>query len=533
MDRPNLPTFPTRSLEDRSRRRRQRFTEDKLVKIRTEHNNVGAFKTMLAALVILIQLGIIIALSFLPATIALVWYLAVMFVISVFTAISVMSSHRNTQAKAVWVLFILLFFFCGFIIYFMSNDKYMYARARRRHREIFARSEHFLPEHTAVNASDEMAHMCAYLNSAGNFRSYNNTRLNYFSSGAQLFDDVIESLKGAQSFVFIEYYAVSDGVLISRIWDVLEEKIKQGVDVRMIYDDVGSRAFSHAMRKKMRAAGAQVRVFNRLLSRFTFAMNYRDHRKIIVIDGKIAYTGGSNVADEYINEKHMHGYWKDTGLRIEGEAVDSFTLFFLRQWEFITNKKCEYIPYMGHYERFSSPYVAAPYVDGPEYELTICKSVFENVISSARERLYIMTPYFIPDDSVTQCIINKALSGVDVRIILPSVPDKYYVYLVTRDNAEKLIKHGVKIYYLCDSFVHSKLAINETCAVVGTVNFDMRSFYQQFEDALLTDDQNVLAQINADFENTFPDCDNPQKPAKNGLVKTVAIALLRLVSPLM
>ena len=298
-------------------------------------------------------------------------------------------------------------------------------------------------------------------------------------------------------------------------------------------NDVGSRAFSHAMRKKMRAAGAQVRVFNRLLSRFTFAMNYRDHRKIIVIDGKIAYTGGSNVADEYINEKHMHGYWKDTGLRIEGEAVDSFTLFFLRQWEFITNKKCEYIPYMGHYERFSSPYVAAPYVDGPEYELTICKSVFENVISSARERLYIMTPYFIPDDSVTKCIINKALSDVDVRIILPSVPDKYYVYLVTRDNAEKLIKHGVKIYYLRDSFVHSKLAINETCAVVGTVNFDMRSFYQQFEDALLTDDQNVLAQINADFENTFPDCDNPQKPAKNGLVKTVAIALLRLVSPLM
>ena len=525
---------PTRSLEDRSRRRRQRFTEDKLVKLRTEHNNIGVFKTLLAAFLILAQLGIIIALGTLPIfTAALGWYLLVLILISIFTAFSVLSSHRNNQAKAVWVIFILVFFFCGFIIYFMSNDKYMYARARRRHKQIFARSEKFMPKHDGVNVSPDASQTCSYLNNAGNFSSYNNTRLQYFPSGAQLFDDVIENLKSAQSFVFIEYYAISDGVLLNRIWDVLRQKVKSGLDVRIIYDDVGSRAFSHAMRKEMRDAGAQVRVFNRLLSRFTFAMNYRDHRKIIVIDGKIAYTGGSNVADEYVNEKHMHGYWKDTGLRMEGEAVDSMTLFFLRQWEFITKQKCDYSPYFGLYDRFESPGAVTPYVDGPEYELTICKSVFESVISSAREKLYIMTPYFIPDDSVVQSLINKALSGVDVRIILPSVPDKYYVYLVTRDNAEKLIKYGVKIYYLRDSFVHSKLVITENCAVVGTVNFDMRSFYQQFEDAVFTDDMSVVAAISQDFENTFPDCDKPAKAARNGLVKTVAIALLRFVSPLM
>ena len=262
-------------------------------------------------------------------------------------------------------------------------------------------------------------------------------------------------------------------------------------------------------------------------------MNYRDHRKIIVVDGRVAYTGGSNIADEYVNEKHMHGYWKDTGLRLEGEAVDSMTLFFLRQWEFITKKKFDYAPYFGRYERFECLGTVTPYVGGPEYGLTICKSMFENVISVARERLYIMTPYFIPDDSIVQSLINKALSGVDVRIILPSVPDKYYVYLVTRDNAEKLIKYGVKIYYYKDSFVHSKLVLTESCAIIGTVNFDMRSFYQQFEDAVVTDDGEALAAVAADFENTFPDCDNPDKAAKNGLMRAVAITLLRFVSPLM
>ena len=526
-------TRNTRSLEDRSRRRRKRFTEDKLVKIRTERNNIGVFRTFFAALLILIQLIIIVCLAFLPALVALGWYLVVMYVISLLTALSVLSSHRNNQAKAVWVLFILVFFFCGFIIYLMSNDRYMYARSRRRHKAIFARSEQYLPEHAPAVCPAAMEQLCAYLRNAGNFNAYNNTRMHYYPSGAQVFDEAIECLKSAQSFVFIEYYAIADGVLLSRMWDVLREKALSGVDVRFIYDDVGSRAFSREMRAEMKKCGAQVRVFNRLLSRFTFAMNYRDHRKIIVVDGKVAFTGGSNIADEYVNEKHMHGYWKDTGLKVEGEAVDSMTLFFLRQWEFITKKKFDYSPYFGHYERLENSSVAIPYVGGPEYELTICKSVFENVIASAREKIYIMTPYFIPDDSVMQALTNKALSGVDVRIILPSVPDKYYVYLVTRDNAEKLIKHGVKVFYLKDSFVHSKLILTESSAVVGTVNFDMRSFFQQFENAVLTNDYSVVSAISDDFENTFPDCDAPVTAAKNGLGRTIAIALLRLVSPLM
>ena len=524
-----LKTF--RSLNYR-RQGVKRSSDAKIVKVRTEHNTLSTVKTLLTAFLVLLQLSLIVSLSFIPA-LGMGWYLIIPAVISILTAFSVLSSHRSTQSKAVWVLFILVFFCFGFLIYFMSNDKYMYFRARRRHKGIFKDSEQYVKPYTEPDCENGLRQTCRYLNNSGGFTACTGTDLQYFPSGASLFDDVLERLETAEKFVFIEYYAIADGVLWSRIWSVLERKIAEGVEVRIIYDDVGSRVFTRKTRKMMKAAGAQVRVFNRLLSRFTFAMNYRDHRKMFIIDGKTAYTGGSNIADEYINEKHMHGYWKDSGLRLDGEAVDNMTVFFLRQWEFIVREKFDYIPYLNHFERTENNSTVIPFVGGPEYELPICKTVFENVINSANERLYIMTPYFTPDESVMQALTNKALSGVDVRIILPSVPDKYYVYLLTRDNAEKLIKYGVKIYYMEDSFVHSKLVMNENCAVVGTVNFDMRSFYQQFENAVISDDKKLICDLQEDFERTFKDCEHHDKPQKNGLIKTVAIALLRFVAPLM
>ncbi|MGN0818065.1 MAG: phospholipase D-like domain-containing protein, partial [Candidatus Coproplasma sp.] len=418
-----LKTF--RSLDYR-RHGARRSPDTKLVKIRTEHNTLSTVKTLLTAFLVLLQLGLIVGLSFIPV-LGAGWYLLIPGAISIFTAFSVLSSHRSTQSKAVWVLFILVFFCFGFLIYFMSNDKYMYARPRKRHREIFKRSGQYVKPYAEPDTDADFKQVCRYLHNSGGFTPCTGTDLQYFPSGASLFDDVLERLESAEKFVFIEYYAIADGVLWKRIWDVLERKIAQGVEVRIIYDDVGSRMFSRKTRNMMKKAGAQVRVFNRLLSRFTFAMNYRDHRKMFIIDGKTAYTGGSNIADEYINEKHMHGYWKDSGLRLDGEAVDSMTLFFLRQWEFIVRKKCDYSPYFNNFERTENSAAVMPYVGGPEYEQAICKSVFESVISSAKERLYIMTPYFTPDESVMQHLVNKALSGVDVRIILPSVPDKYYV----------------------------------------------------------------------------------------------------------
>jgi cardiolipin synthase len=279
--------------------------------------------------------------------------------------------------------------------------------------------------------------------------------------------------------------------------------------------------------------GGDIRVFNKLLSRFSFALNYRDHRKIVVIDGKVAYTGGTNLADEYINERRMYGYWKDTGLKIRGDAIDEMTMSFLRQWEYIVKRPVNYAEYLGKYEKFEKGDAVIPYIGGPEFEMPICKNLYENVIATAKKKLYIMTPYFVPDEGITQLIINAALSGVDVRIVLPSVPDKLYVYLLTKDNAEKLISYGVKIYYVEDAFVHSKIVLTENCAVVGSVNFDMRSFYQQFENSVISNDENLLADINADFKQTFADSLQPTKPERKGIIKAIAVKALRIVGPLM
>jgi cardiolipin synthase len=309
--------------------------------------------------------------------------------------------------------------------------------------------------------------------------------------------------------------------------------MKEGVDVRIIYDDMGSRVLSLKTRKLIKKSGGQIRVFNKLLSRFTFSLNYRDHRKIIVIDGRVAYTGGCNLADEYINEKRMHGYWKDAGLRMTGEGVDALTLTFLRQWEFIVRKNIQYEQFLNHWEKAQSTSTVIPYVGGPEFEQPICKSVYENVITSAKRKLYIMTPYFVPDESIMQDIVNAALSGVDVRLVLPAIPDKLYVYLLTRDNAEKLTKYGVKVYYVEDAFVHSKVVLSESCAIIGSANFDMRSFFQQFENCVLTDDNGLMGDVERDFEQVFADSLLVEKQQKRGLFNAIAVSALRLVGPLM
>jgi cardiolipin synthase len=229
----------------------------------------------------------------------------------------------------------------------------------------------------------------------------------------------------------------------------------------------------------------------------------------------------------------MYGYWKDTGLRLRGDAVDALTLTFLRQWQFIVKKQIKYDGFFGNYESYEGGGMVLPYAGGPEFAHPVCKSVYENVVSAAKQKLYIMTPYFVPDESVTQDIINAALAGVDVRIVLPSRPDKSYVYLVTKDNAERLTAYGVKVYYVDDAFVHSKVVLTEDCAIVGSVNFDMRSFYQQFENAVLSDDKKFMREVERDFNNTFNDSILVEKQQKNGLLRSIIVSALRLVAPLM
>lgn len=506
------------------------------VRIKTETNKAGVIKKLIIGGLIGLQLAFIIYLN-VSFAFAVRWWMLVCFGLSLINCVYVLSSNRNGLSKAVWIIFLLVCFSFATPIFWLSDERIFFRKAKKRYKEIFDRTK----EYERLN--DDISHASTlvkkdsnYLYVTGKFSAHVDSDIKYFSSGSLFFDDVLEQIKKAEKFIFIEFFIVSDGVLLDRFFDILSKKVKQGVDVRLIYDDMGSKGtFSNKAKKRLKNAGIKLKPFNKLIPLFLVGLNYRDHRKIVSIDGKIAYTGGSNLADEYVNEKRMHGYWKDTGVKIVGKAVDSFTLIFLRQWEALNKIKEDYGNFLNLYEKIKSPSVVIPYADGPEYDNAIGRDVYQNLIANANEFIYVMTPYFIIDDGLTDLIINKALSGVDVRIVLPGVPDKAFVYSVTRSNAEKLIDYGVKIYVMTNSFVHSKIVISENATAVGSVNMDLRSFYQQFECSVYTDDANFNKAVIEDFTETFDDCtlitDNNMK--RNKFWYRFLVGAMQLIAPFM
>ncbi len=485
------------------RRTRSPYTD--IVRIKTERNSVNVIKTLLVLGLLLVQLALFVLLH---VSFILSYQISIIvsFCISLITCVYALSSNKNSQSKAVWIIFLLLFFPFAYIFYLMSDERILFHNSRKRYKEIFENSKKYLDKQDFLIDNEAVKNDSSYLYRAGDFSSFKNTKLKYISSGTSFFDDVIERIKSAEKFIFIEFFIISDGRLLNRVLKVLHEKVVQGVDVRIIYDDFGSRkALSKSTKKIIRKMGIKLCPFNKITFIFSLMLNFRDHRKIIVVDGKTAYSGGCNLADEYINEKRLHGYWKDAGIRLDGSAVDGFTLMFLRQWEYINKKPEDYSKFLNLYEKFDNASIVVPYAGGPDYMVPICKNVYQNMIACASNRIYIMTPYFIVDDAICELLINKALSGVDIRINIPEIPDKPFVYGVTRNNAEKLIDYGIKVYCMKNSFVHSKLLLTDNSVVVGSVNMDLRSFYQQFECAVYTDDKQVMQDVLSDFNTTYED----------------------------
>lgn len=514
-------------------KKRLRSSEGSVVKIKAEKKGFGSIKTIVTAVLILLQIIILFLLYFKLAQI-FTWYLLLSLLLSLVCCLYTLSSDRSPSSKAVWIFIILIFFYVGPILFILSDEKLFFRLSKKRYKRVYARAELFRDKtESVVPADSRCAEDCHYLGSAGSFTVYDGSEMKYFPSGGMLFDDILEKLSLAQDFIFLEFFIISDGKLFEKFFKVLSEKVKSGVSVRIIYDDMGSHRWLSLKNKlRMKRCGIQLMSFNRLIPVLDLGLNYRDHRKIVVIDGKVAYTGGANLADEYTNDRRMYGYWKDEGVRVEGAAVDGFTLIFLRQWEFLTRKEIDYRPFFNRVERKQNGAVCVPFASGLDFDHPIGKQIYLNIMAKAHEKLYIMTPYLVPDDSICEMLANKAASGIDVRIILPEVPDKATVYKVTLNNAKRLSERGVKIYLMRDSFVHSKLLLSDYCAVIGSINIDMRSFYQQFESALYTNDESVLAAVGEDFDKTFKECRLPDERENTALTR-IAEGILNIVSPLM
>ena len=355
-----------------------------------------------------------------------------------------------------------------------------------------------------------------------------------------MFPDMIEALKGARHFIFMEYFIVEEGSMFNEIADILEQKVKEGVDVRFIYDDVGCvNTLPPKYFKKLEARGISCVTFNPFLPLISTVMNNRDHRKIFVVDGNIGFTGGINLADEYVNLTSRFGYWKDCGIRIEGEAVWNLTVMFLEMWNFIKRSSEDYsafLPSVYQQEVCPSDGFVQPYGDSPLDMENVGENIYLNIIGSAKNYVYIYTPYLIIDHEMLITLCNAAKRGVDVRIVTPGIPDKKTVYLLTQSYYRPLLEAGVKIYQYTPGFIHSKCFVcDDEIATVGSINLDFRSLFLHFECGVFLYGSTAVMQVKEDCLETFEVseemdvsfCKNRPFPVR------IIQSLMRLVAPLL
>ncbi len=462
-------------------------------------------------------------------------------------ALYVVFKHTKNHNKISWVFLILFLPIVGVPCYFLFGrtelTKGMRTRMHNSMEMLAPLRTHNEETEAHLEAEGGFAFRTAKLiESYGRFPVYREEDTRYFKSGESVFPCMLEDLKQAKEFIFIEFFIMEPGKMLDSIVEILEAKIKEGVHVRLIYDDFGcTDKLPPGYYKLLQAKGIHCASFNSFRPFLSIIMNNRDHRKIMVIDGKVAYTGGVNLADEYINEIERFGYWKDAAIRITGEAVWSFTTMFLEMWSYITKGSEDFTKFKTiindettlHQE--GKGYVI-PYADCPLEGGNIGEGVYLDMIAQAKKYVYIFTPYLIPSEEFVTALCHAAAGGVDVRIVTPAVPDKRTVFLVTQANYENLIRAGVKIYQYTPGFIHSKCFVaDDEYAVVGSYNLDFRSLYLHFECAAFLYKTACIKTIKEDALETFElshrisleECEN-----KNFFYQ-LFLSVLRLFAPLM
>lgn len=367
-----------------------------------------------------------------------------------------------------------------------------------------------------------------------NFPIYYNNNFDYYSPGEKGFPVLLSELKKAKKYIFMEYFIIEEGIMFNSILDILKEKVKEGVECRVMYDDMGSL---HTLPKSyaniLESYGIKAVTFNKVTPILSTIMNNRDHRKILIIDGKVAFSGGVNLADEYINKKIVHGKWLDNIIRIKGKAVDSLLVTFLTNWNALRHEDEDYRNFMvEHRARVKDGFIV-PYSETPlDFELT-AQSVYMDILNRAKDYVYIMTPYLIIDEEMINCLIHTAKKGVDVKIIMPGVADKQIIHDIGESYYDQLIRGGVHIYEYKPGFVHAKVFISDDISsVVGTVNLDYRSLYLHFENAVLLYKSKKIMDIKKDFLNALEDSVEI-KHARFSLVKNFLMSVLRIFASLL
>lgn len=463
---------------------------------------------------------------------------------SAFMVVYILNSEMDNSAKITWMVTIAILPVVGVPLFFYVKSNIGHNALKKRVTHLTEEARGLQPQPLAAaqelaEADPGAASLARYLHGkGGGFSVYRNTEVTYFPGGEAKFEEMLRQLEKAEKYIFLEYFIIDEGLMWGRILEVLARKAAEGVDVRVMYD--GTCEFTTLPRdypSRLEKLGIQCRVFSPVQPFVSTHYNYRDHRKILVIDGKVGFTGGVNLADEYINHIEKYGRWKDAAVMLEGEAVRPLTILFLEMWSILRESEFEKFlsvpPHSVPAKGFAAPYGDCP-LDGER----VGEMVYIDLLNRAKRYIHIMTPYLILDGELETALKFAAERGVDVHLILPHVPDKKFAYALAKTHYKSLLDSGVKISEWLPGFVHAKVfVVDDSEAVVGTINLDYRSLYHHFENAVWMKDTACIPAIEKDFQKTLEFCRDVE-PTRESIwegkvLLHLAGILLKVIAPLL
>lgn len=432
-------------------------------------------------------------------------------ILSVITIIYIINEEGNPSFKLTWIIFVAAFPMAGVMFYIYTKLELTRRILKNKLNDLQAETEPYMRQNDNVvraMRSSRLANvnLSYFLYKQVGFPTYGNTRAEYFSLGEDKFAALLEELQKAEKFIFMEYFIVEEGIMWDSILKILKKKAQQGVEVRVMYDGMCSVSLlPYDYPKTLHKMGIKCKQFEKITPVLSTSQNNRDHRKICVIDGKTAFTGGINLADEYINKKERFGHWKDTAIMLQGDAVQSFTMMFLQMWNVTERVPETYEKYLTPKEkgfRREEGYMI-PYGDSPYDNENVGSEVYFHILNHAKKYVHIMTPYLILDNDMIESLKRAAKSGIEVQIIMPGIPDKKYAFYLAKTYYEELIMSGVQIYEYTPGFVHAKVfTSDDDTATVGTINLDFRSLFLHFECGVFIYHNSVVYDIERDFQRT-------------------------------
>lgn len=468
-------------------------------------------RRMFIALMILAQLVLLLALLLRGSQLR--WLGFVLSALSVVTALHLITRPDKYAFKILWTFLILLFPLFGGVMYWTFH----FQTASTGFRKILQKIEDAqhaeyrtlcVPEEPTI-ANGQDTRLLSYLRNTAALPAYEHTESRYFGDGKEMLSAMLFDMRRAKKFIFLDYFIIEEGIMWDAILKVLRERVAEGVDVRVIYDDLGCLlTLPVGYQKILRSYGIQCEIFNRFHPLLTTLQNNRDHRKIAVIDGKIAYTGGINLADEYINEKLRFGHWRDCAVRVQGAAAESFTAMFLQTWHLLSRTREPLLDLITDRDSTTpSDGWVQPFTDSPMDKIHVGERIYNHAISRAQKSLYITTPYMTLGEEMIAALKWCAQSGVDVRIFTPGIPDKKVVFFTTRSYYRELLAAGVKIYEYTPGFVHAKIVVSDDdFCMIGSTNMDFRSLYLNYECGACFYGSKMIADVKNDILNLQNDC---------------------------